>query len=124
MKNILINFNIESLDSNKSFVTKGYIDNNQITFIDDESIENIIILKENGLTYLKRGESIMDFPYIENVVTKGIYEYMNMSFEFEIFTNVLNVSDGMIHIESMLYQDGEKVNESILDIKYQDIEED
>ena len=44
MKNILINFNIESLDSNKSFVTKGYIDNNQITFIDDESIENIIIL--------------------------------------------------------------------------------
>ena len=66
----------------------------------------------------------MDFPYIENVVTKGIYEYMNMSFEFEIVTNVLNVSAGMIHIESMLYQDGEKVNESILDIKYQDIEED
>lgn len=124
MKNILINFNIESLDSNKSFETKGSIDNNQITFIDDESIKNIIILKENEITYLKRGESIMDFSYIENVVTKGVYKYMNMSFEFDIFTSVLNKSNVGIHIESALYQDGEKVNESILDIKYQDIEED
>ena len=84
MKNILINFNIESLDSNKSFETKGSINNNQITFTDNELIENIIIIKENEITYLKRGESIMDFSYIKNVVTKGGYKYMSMSFEFEI----------------------------------------
>lgn len=124
MKNIQIKFDIESLDSKKNLVLKGSFDNNKIVFIDDENIHNVIHIKKNEINYLKYGEIDMNFSYIENTKTKGIYKYLNTEFHFDIFTKILTITNKQIHIESSLYQDGEIVNESILDIYYQDIEED
>ena len=124
MKNVLINFNIKSLDSSKDFETKGTIDNNTLTFIDDENSKNIISFNEGVVKYIKVGESNMDFTYITNQETKGTYNYLNTAFDFDIYTKSIIISQDLIHIESSLYQDGQIVNESILDIYYQDIKED
>lgn len=124
MKNVLVSFSIKSIDSSKNFNSKGTIEADKLTFLDDDNSLNIISFNEKVIKYIKEGESTMDYTYKIHEESKGYYKYLNTEFEFDIYTKSIAITHELIHIESSLYQDGQIVNESILDIHYQDIEED
>ena len=118
MKKVLIDFEMNSLDSKVSFTTTGEYDNERIIFKDSELSSHIILFKGKTIEYYKKGLMDMMFIFDLNNKTKGTYKVDNNFFEFDILTSRLEQSDFRLIIKYDLIQNNEIVNRSTLIIKY------
>jgi len=118
MKKVLINFEMNSLDSKVKFTTTGEYDNKRMIFNDNELSSHVILFKDNTIEYYKKG--LMDMFFIFNLKdkTKGIYEVNNNVLKFDITTSKLEHKNKRLIIKYDLIQNNEIVNRSTLIIMY------
>ncbi len=118
MKKILINFEMDSLESSVKFSTVGEYKNQQIEFQDNELNIHKVLFKEEIIEYYKTGSMDMKFVFNQNKPTKGIYNIDNNLFEFDILTSILDNTNNKLVVKYDLIQNNEIVNRSTLIIKY------
>jgi uncharacterized beta-barrel protein YwiB (DUF1934 family) len=118
MKKVLINFEMNSLDSKVKFTTTGECDNKRIIFKDNELSSHVILFIDNTIEYHKKGLMDMLFIFNPKKKTKGTYEVNNNILEFDIITSKLEYNDNRLIIKYDLIQNNEIVNRSTLTIMY------
>ena len=124
MRKINVSFSIKSLDSNSEFITEGEYNNKRIKFIDPDNNTNYIIVKnDNFVEYYKKGNIDMKFLFKTNILTKGLYTVLTSKFDFDILTDVIEVSRNSVIVEYRLVQDDEVINETVLNVDYYFLEE-
>lgn len=124
MRKIDVYFNITSLDSNQEFNVVGEYKNKRIKFIDPDKNTNYIILKDTDfIEYYKKGNVDMKFLFKTNKLTKGLYTVFTNSFDFDILTDVIEISESSVHIKYRLVQNEEVINETVLNVEYYFLEE-
>lgn len=124
MKEISIDFAIQSIDSNQEFTVEGVFDNNSISFIDPSKDSNTLTLYQDMIDYEKSGASILHFTFDKNTSTMGTYEVYNHQFEFTVVTTKLVIENQYIEIIYQLLQEEELVNETSLTLSYEFTKED
>lgn len=123
MRKIRIKFQIKSLDLNNTFKTNGEFKNNRIIFVDNENSTNYIIFHNESIEYYKKGSMDMKYKFKENTTTKGEYTLNGYKFQFDIITNVIMKSKGLLKIDYDLYQDNDLVNKTEIVLEYTFLEE-
>ncbi len=118
MNKILIDFEMDSLDSKVKFTTLGKYSNQKITFKDQESNAHEIILNSDSVEYFKTGSMDMKFIFDLRNSTIGTYLVDENLFKFDISTTRLENSNNKLVIEYSLIQNNEIVNKSTLVIMY------
>ncbi len=118
MNKILIDFEINSLDSKVKFRTLGKYNNQKITFKDKELNSHKIILNKEIVEYYKTGSMDMKFVFDLKNSTIGTYLVDENLFKFDISTTRLENSNNKLLIEYSLIQNNEIVNKSTLIILY------
>jgi len=122
MKKVLISFHIDTSDSKVSYETFGYFKGNTLGFTDQENNENKITFNDS-VNYQKHGSINMNFDFMNNAETKGVYEYQNLKFDFTIFTHELTVTKDNLKVDYSLFQDGILVNKALMEVHYCTIKE-
>ena len=122
MKKVLVSFHMDTSDSNVSYETFGYVNENILKFIDQEENENKITIGDS-IKYQKSGSIKMDFDFMEGNETKGSYVYQNLKFDFTIFTHKLIIAKNNLEVDYSLFQDGLLVNKALMEVHYCTIKE-
>ncbi len=118
MNKILIDFEMNSLDSKVKFTTLGEANDQKITFKDDELNAHKIIFNSGNVEYYKIGLMEMKFVFDLKNATIGTYLVDNNLFKFDILTSKLESNNNKLVIEYSLVQNNEIVNKSTLTILY------
>ncbi len=118
MKKIEVAFSIKSLDSQVEFTTIGEIKSKRIKFVDPEKNTNYIVFHNDIIEYYKKGNVDLKYRFDTSMITKGLYKVSGFPFEFTIKTISIIDSPNELSIDYELFQDGELINETKLNIRY------
>lgn len=123
MKNIQIDFELISLDTKTQFNVNGEINDEEITFTDNEKNKHFIKLSGSVIQYLKVGLSYMKFLFDLENMTTGFFSVDNNEFLFNIKTTKLINEANKLEIEYELFQEDELINKNKLILKYNNMKE-
>ncbi len=123
MRKAKIDYLVKSLDTSNNFTTVGEVKNNRIKFVDTENTTNYIVFHKDIIEYYKKGNIDMKFLFKTNILTKGLYTVLTSKFDFDILTDVIEVSRNSVIVEYRLVQDDEVINETVLNVDYYFLEE-
>ncbi len=119
IKHLLLDIYIKNNDEEYIYkdIPCKYKENKYIFNIDEDKYE--IIKKDNIVFHKKNNESVIDFEFKDNVITKGTYYIKELSFymDAKIKTNKYLVDDNNIDIEYKLWLQDEEIGDFIFKIK-------
>lgn len=104
-----------------SYTSSGILKGNEIVFYEND-IRVVIIIKNNGLQLRRIHEEYTICLSFENTLTKeGTYDikYDSMQIPISVTTNILDIKEGSIHIEYVLFLGGVDQGKFVYDIKYE-----
>ncbi len=119
IKHILVDLYIKNNDEELSFTNIDCIyKNNKLIFsINEDNYD--ITKKENIIFHKENKESIIDFEFKDNVLTKGTYFIKDLNFYMDANIKTIKyiVENNIIDIEYKLWLQDEEIGEFILKIK-------
>lgn len=119
IKHILVDLYIKNNDEELSFTNIDCIyKNNKLIFSINE--DNYDITKKDNIIFHKENkESIIDFEFKDNALTKGTYFIKDLNFYMDAKINTIKyiVENNNIDIEYKLWLQDEEIGEFILKIK-------
>ncbi len=124
MQKIIVEFDIQSSDSNQSFTVDGTLENNTISFLDPTNHTNKIQLFEHSISFQKVGETTLIMELDPKSLTEATYQVYEQTFRFQVQTHILIVEPEFIEVYYQLLQDDEVLNETSFTIRYQIQKED
>lgn len=119
IKHILVDLYIKNNDEELSFTNIDCIyKNNKLIFSINEDKYDIT-KKENIIFHKENKESIIDFEFKDNVLTKGTYFIKDLNFYMDANIKTIKyiVENNIIDIEYKLWLQDEEIGEFILKIK-------
>ena len=119
IKHILVDLYIKNNDEELSFTNIDCIyKNNKLIFsINEDNYD--ITKKENIIFHKENKESIIDFEFKDNALTKGTYFIKDLNFYMDANIKTIKyiVENNIIDIEYKLWLQDEEIGEFILKIK-------
>lgn len=119
MTTVNVQFDIRSNATMERFTTTGKLEENVLKFQDPSGDKHCLTLEQFTLAYQKTGDTIMDFTFDPAEVTAGTYRTMGQTLQFNIRTTQYVWTPGTIRLHYKLYQDQNRVGDTILAIDYQ-----
>lgn len=100
-----------SKDFKQKYISNLKIDGSKYIFKDTDTTETIFdIINTQNIAIKRSGESKMDIICSLGQTTSGTYENDLISFNFEVYTQNIEISEDKINIEYDLYIDAELNN--------------
>lgn len=119
IKHILIDLYIKNNDEEFNYkdITCKYKNNSYIFSINDDNYD--ITKKDNIVFHKENPESVIDFEFKDNVITKGTYYIKEMNFYMDanIKTIKYEVKENCIDINYKLWLQDEEIGEFIFNLK-------
>lgn len=116
MKNNLIRVSLSFDKTQEVYEAQADWTSTGLYFKDETNHEHHYQFFEDGIRLVKHGDSYLDFTFSKEV-SNGIYRLGNQTFQFEIKTHHINLSENLLDIQYDLIQHQEIMSRHIIEIK-------
>lgn len=123
MKQLNITCRITTPDEEVVINAIGQMKNKRMVFTDEHHIKHYIIFERNKIVYIRQGAVDMKYAFQEHLTTKGTYQTLGKTLLFDIRTQEIIRKPSHLSISYQLLQDKQVVHDAVIDVMYQEIEE-
>ncbi|GEM_PF-2975158 len=118
MARVRVHYTMANEAVRETFESEGTLDGSVLTFEDDKERTHTITFLDDGLHYRRSGEGQVDFTFLPEHPSEGLYTMLERELAFEIHTHRLDLTPRSIHLTYTLKQADTPVNHSKLALYY------